>query len=196
MLLAEELYETPREQSSQGDILESVAHIYLERPLLALRKEAETIFRAEAEPFSQFDDKGGQMVVATCKRQRAILITHDCEIDKPQVKRWLVCPVVPIVVLSSGNRDRARRNRVYSMLHLPQYRDVLPESFVDFNQITTLEGDFVKGGKRLVSLSDIGRRALYSQFVRWLTRWELRDIHCPSCNVVFNPAIALPVRSP
>lgn len=194
--MAEELYENPREQVSQGDILELLPHVYIDKPLLALHQEGETIFRASGEPYLSFDDKRGQLTTATCRRSKAILLNHDCEIDKPQVKRWLTCPVVPIVRLKLENRERAKRNRIYSMLYLPKHRDVLEESFVDFNQVTTLDAEFIKTARRLTSLSDSGRRALYAQFIRWLTRWELRDLLCPSCGTTFNPAIALPVRTP
>ncbi len=193
--MSEELYENPRPESSQGDILDLVPHIYLQKPLLSLAREAETIFRASTEPFPQFDDKNGQSIAATCKRQRAILVSHDCEIDKPQVRRWLVCPVIPLVALPTENRDLVRRNRIYAMLHLPKYRDGLPESFVDFNQVTTLGADFIESAKRLVSLSDMGRMGLYAQFIRWLTRWQLREIECPNCGVVIDPTARLPLRS-
>ena len=193
--MAGELYENPREQLSQGDILGLLPHIFLENPLLALNKETETIFRATGEPYLQFDDKKGQLIAAMCKRSKAMLLTHDCEVDKSQVTRWLVCPVVPIVRLGKDTRDRARKNRIYSMLYLPKHRDVLEESFVDFNQVTTLNAGVIGAAKRLTSLSDNGRRALYAQFVRWLTRWELRELACPECGMAFNPALGLPVRT-
>ena len=194
--MPEELYEAPGTKISQGDILELLPHVFLDKPLLALKQEADTIFRAESEPFSAFDNKNGQSIIAGCKRQCAILINHDCEIEKPQTRRWLACPVMPISRLAPENQDRVRRNRIYAMLYFPRYREVLQESFVDFSQITTLHGDYVRTGKRLTSLSDTGRRAFYVQFIRWLTRWELRDLSCPSCAVTFNPAISLPVRTP
>ena len=81
------------------------------------------------------------------------------------------------------------------MLFLPRFGDTLVESFVDFNHVTTLDAEYVKNAKRLVSLSDVGRRALYVQFVRWLSRWELREIACPNCGSVFDPHIDQPVRT-
>lgn len=192
--MPEELYETPREQPSQADIVEFLPHIFLDSPLYALNKEDESKFTASIHPFASFDDKNGQAVLATCKRQKAILLSNDCEIDKPHVLRWIVSPVVPILKLGTENRDRVRRNRVYAMFHLPRYHDVLEESFVDFNQATTLNTEIVKAGHRIVSLSDAGRQGLYAQFIRWFTRWELRSMHCPSCGVEFDPSHVMPVR--
>ena len=194
--MAVDLYEKPRPDISQGDILELLPHVSLSNPLFALRKEAETIFRATSEPYDTFDDKGGQDVIATCKRARAILITHDCEIDKPQVTHWLVCPVVPATRLRPENLDRLKRNRIYSMLYLPRLGDTLVESFVDFNHISTLDPEYVRNGKRVTSLSDTGRRSLYVQFIRWLTRWELREIACPDCGAKFDPHATQSVRTP
>jgi len=194
--LSEELYETPREQFSQGDIFELLPHVFLGRPLTALTKDGETTLRAETEPFTSFDDTNGQAIVASCKLQRAILLSHDCEIDKAQVIRWILSPVVPIVRLSNENRDRVRRNRIYAMFHLPKFHESLPESFVDFNQMSTLNSEFVRSASRIVSLSDLGRRGMYMQLVRWFTRWELRTTQCPACGVSFNPGDVMAVRTP
>jgi hypothetical protein len=192
-----ELYELPRPQISQGDILEVLPHTSLEHPLVSLQKERETesVFRAVGEPYDNFNDKEGQTVVASCKRSKAILISHDCEIDKSHVKKWLVCPVVPMGRLQPKNQDLLKRNRIFSMLFLPKFEKTLDDSFVDFNQLTTLDSEFVRSAKRIISLSDIGRRALYIQFIRWLARWELREIVCPNCQTRFDPHASQSVRS-
>jgi hypothetical protein len=196
--LPTELYEPPRPQISQGDILELLPHTNLEHPLLALHKEreTETVFRATGEPYTNFNDKEGQRVIANCKRSKAILISHDCEIDKQHVKKWLVCPVVSMERLQPKIHDTLKRNRIFSMLFLPKLEKTLDDSFVDFNQFTTLDSEFVKSAKRVISLSDIGRRALYVQFIRWLTRWELREIVCPRCETRFDPHAIQTVRNP
>lgn len=192
-----ELYESPRPEISQGDVLDLLPHISLDKPLLALYREgeAETVFRAVGEPYTNFNDKDGHAVIAKCKRSRAILISPDCEVDKPQVKKWLICPVVLMDRLQPKNHDLLKRNRIFSMLYLPKFEKILPDSFVDFNHITTLDSEFIKSGKRIISLSDVGRRALYVQFIRWLTRWELREISCPNCATRFDPHAEQSVRT-
>lgn len=195
--MAAELYESPRPEISQGDILQLLPHVSLDKPLLSLHKEGETetVFRATGEPYTNFNDKDGQTVIAKCKRTKAILISHDCEIEKPQVKNWLVCPVVPMDKLQPKNHDLLKRNRIFSMLYLPRFNRLLIDSFVDFNHVTTLDSEFIKSSNRIISLSDIGRRALYVQFIRWLTRWELREISCPNCAARFDPHADQPVRT-
>jgi len=191
--LSQELYEQPRSEISQGDILELAPHFYLDPPLQAVHLVEEKLHKSEIEPFTTFNDAEGQNIIARGKRFKALVLTPDCEIDK--VGYWHVCPVVPLSRLKSGMQGDVKRNRVYKMFFLPAYREVLPDSFVDFNQISTLGMDFVKTAKRVLSLSDLGRQGLYAQFVRWLTRWELKELDCPHCRVKFNPVTSLPVRS-
>jgi hypothetical protein len=192
--LSQELYEQPRQEFSQGDILYVAPHVFLDPPLFALQPQENGLHMFEQEPFSNFDDAAGQKVVATCKRDKAIVLTHDCEMDKKQILRWHLCPVVPLSKLRPENQDRVKRNRIYSMFFLPRYGTVLMDSFVDFTHISTVGMDFIKTGQRILSLSDVGRQGLYVQFFRWLTRFELRDLNCPNCNVKFSPLSSLPGR--
>jgi hypothetical protein len=192
--LSQELYQAVSAAISQGDIIDVVPHVFLDHPLLGLRAEAESLFRAFGEPYATFDDKNGQAILAHCKRTRGLLMTHDCTIDKKHVKRWHVCPVVPLQVLNSSLQGDVKRNRVFSKLFLPSYGSDLPDSFVDFNHISTISADFIKLTVRLMTLSDVGRQSLYAQFVRWITGWELHKIDCPACNASFDPVLSLPVR--
>lgn len=193
--MSQELYEQPREDFSQGDILEVAPHIFVDPPLLALQSAGDSLYKSELEPFSAFNNVDGQSVIAKCKRTNAIVITHDCEIDKTQVKRWHLCPVVPLSFLKSDAQDLVKRNRIYSRFWLPRYESALAESFVDFTYISTVGMDFLKTGKRLISLSDLGRQGMYAQFIRWLTRWELKELTCPNCDVTFDPTDSLKVRT-
>jgi len=185
--LSQELFEQPRQEFSQGDILDVAPHVFLDPPLLALQPAEANHYRFEAEPFSVFDDAAGQFIAAKCRRIKAIVMTHDCEIDKKQVVRWHLCPVVPLSKLKPDNQDRVKRNRIYSMFFLPRYGEILLDSFVDFSQISTVGMDFIKTGKRILSLSDLARQGMYAQFFRWLTRFEMREMDCPNCRVKFNP---------
>jgi len=122
------------------------------------------------------------------------LITNDCEVDKAG-RRLLICPVVPLDRIPGGDHGNVKKNKVISMLFIPAYRALVPDSFVDFNQITTVDRSILRAGKRVLSLSDLGRTALYNQFIRWTTRWVLHTIECPRCGVEFDPTLKLPVRA-
>ncbi len=198
--MAQDFYQAPEDVASQGDIVEVLPHLYFDPPITALSKAADGTYSSTPAP-GGFNDKAGQAIVAVAKRCKALVITHDCEIDKKDkeghllVKRWIICPIVPLQDAgSSAYQDKVRRNRVYSALFLPKYQHILPDSFAHFGQLTTVHREAITDASRVLSLNDIGRRALYLQFVRWLTRWELADLRCPSCSTELNPASVLPVR--
>jgi hypothetical protein len=194
LVLAEDLYEDPRADISQGDILEKLPSAHLVRPLQALFARPDGSMAVESEDHPDFNDKKGQPVVASCKRARALLLSYDCEIDKPAVKHWIIAPIVPLSLIPGPSHSDAKKNKIFSLLYLPSYRDILEESVLVLNHITTLDREFVQRTRRILSLSDIGRRALYAQYVRWLTRWQLSEIRCPNCNVSFNASDGMTVR--
>ena len=133
-------------------------------------------------------------VAANCVTTKVLLLTYDCELDK-KMPNWLVSPVIPLSKLKGEVQANVRKNKIFHLVYLPKYRDILEESVVVLNQITTLSRVFVESGERVVSLSDIGRRAFYNQHIRWMTRWTLNEISCPRCGVVFDPASTLTVRT-
>lgn len=173
--MAEDFYQAPSEEFSQGDIFEVLPHALITGPLEHVE--------GNTDP-----------VVSECKRDRAILLTHDCDIDKPLLRSWLICPVHRLDTVPKGMQGDIKKNRAFAFLHLAQHRDTLPASFVDFRHVTALSPDVVRSAKRLASLSDTGKKALYLRFIQWLTRWQLADLQCPNCSVEFNPADSLRLR--
>lgn len=194
--MAEEIYEGPRPKLSQGDILASVPGICIRGTVTRIEKGDNRTYHI-ANGLGEGSAQTGEKlsIAAGCRYTKAILITHDCEIDKEHVKTLIVCPVLPLSSLASKSQDLVRRNRVYSRLHLPRYREALVESFVDLAQFSTIEKAHLANGQRILSLSDLGRHALYLQLIRWLTRWEFREVLCPRCGIEFSPTVSLPVRS-
>jgi hypothetical protein len=169
--VAEDLFDTPTGALRQGDIFE---------PLHFLRAEA--------------SDNDGSLQPTFAKRSEfALLLNQSCDIDKPTFTRLIIVPVLRLDGLKSADQTSVRKNKIYARLHLPPYRDLLPESFVSFIEPMTVGRVFLEQRKRLVSLSEKGRRALYLQYVRWLTRWALAEIACPGCNIMFNPGETLPI---
>jgi hypothetical protein len=189
-----DLYQAPQIKISQGDIIDISPHVYLDQPLFGVTLRAGSVVNSGTFSLDG-SDKKGKSIVATASRRRAILMTHDCTIDKPNEARWHICPIVSLFELSSKLQDSVKRNRDYSKLFLPKFGSLGEDSFVNFNQISTIHRDIIGSAKRILSLSDIGRHALYVQYIRWLTRWELRTITCPLCNAVIDPTAVLPVRS-
>jgi hypothetical protein len=172
------VYELPRSLFSQGDIFDSIPHVVLDEERSAVSSTTES-----------------NAVITHTRTERAILITPDCEVDKPNVQNWIVCPALPLALIGAADQKLVRANRVFSKFFLPSWGGAFTESFVDLNQMSTVSSSFLRTRPRLASLSDEGRAAFYAQFVRWLTRWKLKTVTCPSCGTGFDLAGSLRVRS-
>jgi hypothetical protein len=172
-----DLYEALNPSLSQGDIISIVPHVIIQGMRDIVGGEVPT-------PAWDFKDR----------KEKAILLTRDCHLDRPDTKWCQVCPVLPIKTIEPKNLGNLKKNKLYQYFHLPAVNE-FPESFVDFSVVTTVSVDLIKPETRITTLNDDGRRSFYGQYIRWLTRWELRDISCPSCGTSFNPSQSLPVRS-
>jgi hypothetical protein len=175
------LYSSPLTKFSQGDILEPVPHLFFDGPLSVAVGDRTT--------------RSTGPIICTATSERAIILTPDCEIDKPKVRRWLICPVMPIETVAADNRQNVRDNKVFSRFYLPPYEDILSEGFADFNQISTISAGLLVTVNRTASLDEEGRSALYAQFMRWLTRWRLKAVRCPYCQKDIDLTATLPTRS-
>ncbi len=95
----------------------------------------------------------------------AILLTQDCEYDKPSTASVLIAEVLPLSVIASGSQGNVRKNRVASAFHLPPHAD-LPESYVDLRTLSRVNKSLVAEAQdenRLLSLTEEGRLALQRQ---------------------------------
>jgi hypothetical protein len=146
-------------------------------------------------PFSFLGDSAeSPSAKLTTQRHCAILLNQSCDVDKKYPKLVLL-PVVPLQLCSSQDRKLIKTNRIFSALYLSAYRDVLPESFVSFQEPMTVERSMLERVPRIASLTEEGRRGLYVQYVRWLTRWALTEVSCPGCGTNFNPSKTLAVEN-
>jgi hypothetical protein len=127
--LSSDLYETPRVEISQGDILELLPNAHLIHPLCVLSAREDGGFSPLVDP--QLENKNASTVIASCKWSRAMLLTHDCEIDKPGIKNRIACPVLPLAELPGNIQIEVKKNKVFYMLHLPKHWDILEER-IDF----------------------------------------------------------------
>ena len=182
--MPDSFYCDPLAQLSQGDILEFAPHIYIDdlsaESLLALPTDASV-------PIS-----------AVCRKARALILTPDCEISNPEraEHRVVLCPVKPLSAISEGKRGDAKRNRIAHLFFLPRHGAVVEDSVALLNQLTTVHMKVLLSVPRVATLHVLGRKALYSQLVRWSSRWILGDVQCPHCEVQFDPSMRLPTRAP
>jgi hypothetical protein len=98
---------------------------------------------------------------------RAILLTHDCEYDKPANVSVAIAEVRDLSELSSGNQGHIRQYRTRNTFYLEAFENHLLESYVDFRRITPLPKPalalLADNGQRIVSLTDETRLALQRQ---------------------------------
>jgi len=165
--VAQQFFENCIPELRQGDVLEKL-------PFLSLSKEG--------------------TAKSTTQEKLAFLLNHSCDIDK-EYPKLVVVPVIPLKSVDASTQSLIKKNRILAYLYLPAFQHVIEDSFVSFLEPMTVEMAIVKNARRIVSLSDEGRRALYVQYTRWLSRWQLTEIPCPNCGVSFNPASTLRVEN-
>jgi hypothetical protein len=167
-------------KSCQGDVFECVPHLLLKDPPTPLRSTTLPGKKAGYQVEELAEDalpQAGKEVLApaSCVVARAMLLTYDCEIDKPKSLRTiaLVRPLDP--GMPEGDREKIRNNQRLAFFHLPALEGVLPECYVDFRRISTVAPRWVDQAKRLVSVQETARKALLMQFFLFLTRVRLDE---------------------
>lgn len=173
-------------QLCQGDILERVPHVLLKAQPRPLRKTTlsgnRIVYEMEelAEGALPTTPEEGVLVPATCHVSRAMLLTHDCEIDKDKKHRTVVL-IRPLPAnMPAQDRATIQQNRRFPFFYLPEAGDQLPESYVDFRRMCTVSPQWVDSAKRLASLTAVAQQALLLQLFRFLARVELDRACLPS----------------
>jgi hypothetical protein len=115
--LAEDFYEPPRDEMSQGDILELLPSVRIDFPLQLLEPRSDGLFSAYPAELHGHDGVARQGI-AWCRVTKAILLSHDCEIDKPNAKYWVISPVVPISTIPGSAHLHIRKNKILHLVHL------------------------------------------------------------------------------
>ena len=132
---------TLREEISQGDVFDGLVYRYV------------------------YDEPSAPEPVLRSRVIRAMLITADCEFDKPGSAYVYLGEVRPLSEISPGTRGNVRSRRVFYTFPL-DLNDALPEeSYVDFRRILRFDKGRVglADPTRLLSLTDVARMALQEQ---------------------------------
>jgi hypothetical protein len=132
-----------RREVSQGDVFDHVALLSVTEPI------------------------GNGELNVQLREGQAILLTHDCEYDKPSNLWVLVAEIRLISEIPTGNQGHIRQYRTRNTFYLESFTDRLPESYVDFRRLTQLPksvvASLVGSNNRLASLTDEARLALQRQ---------------------------------
>lgn len=174
-------YRTADLKLCQGDILDRVPHLLLKDRPRPLRRSSLSGNRSgyELEELAQgallTTPEEGVLVPATCHVTRAMLLTHDCEIDKDSKHRTIVLIRPLSASMPAPDRTIIQQNRRFPFFYLPSGGDRLPESYVDFRRVCTVSPLSVDSAVRLASLTEAAKQAMLLQFLRFLTRVELSE---------------------
>ncbi len=96
----------------------------------------------------------------------SMLVTYDCEYDKPSTKLVLVAGVFPLAEVPAERRGNVRKNKIFSTFYLEAAGSAV-ESFVDFRYLGLLEKAVIteeaQSGRRVISLNEEAQLALQEQ---------------------------------
>ena len=187
--MPERIYLPPGEEVAQGDIYLDLPTVHVEkRPLRVARYwkpdargGGNDVYVVHAErgggpgPTGGFKwgiDKGGEEIIAHAYLAMAIVLSHDCEIEKDDNIRTLAM-IRPMTDLGSeDDRNDVIGWKNYSAFPLDVQIEEpgLEPSFVDFRRITTMRPAVLESSKRHASVSDDLKKALAQRFFLYLNR--------------------------
>jgi hypothetical protein len=100
---------------------------------------------------------------------RSLLVTYDCECDKPSTKLVMAAGIFSLADVPADRRGNVRKNKVFSTFYLEE-NAAFEEAFADFRYAGLLEKAIVatRAETRLFSLGDAARLALQEQLSSFL----------------------------
>ena len=98
---------------------------------------------------------------------RAMLLTYDCEYDKPDAAYVYMGEVRPMNEISASTRGNVRSHKVLYTFPLLVHSELPDESYVDFRRILRFDKNTIAqsslASQRIVSVTDTAREALQQQ---------------------------------
>jgi len=163
---------TLKTELSQGDLISPQPIVSATTPEKLLKRGATQkrnvqTWEETTDWLPQKDGRGH--FLASGRKLNAIVLSHDCEIDKDK-KVLLVAPVLPISTIDDAHRDIVRNRKRYPFMPVPEIENIIPESYIDLRGICFLERDFINQATRLCSMSETGREDLRFQLIAFITR--------------------------
>lgn len=162
-------------QAQQGDLYKRVPSVIVEsRPLRVARdfqpghggRTKYTALSEDDDPEQPFDWEKGENVVVRGRIAPGILLTQDCEIDKPRAT-FLFAEVRSVAGIPQEDVEVLRRRQKYRAFFL-EGQGEMPHSFVDFGRLTTIDAGALREADRWLSLTEVIRSALREDFAEFL----------------------------
>ena len=132
-----------REKVSQGDIFQSLVYRYVYQETQA----SDPMIRS--------------------RLIRAMLLTYDCEYDKPEAAYVYMAELRLLEEISKSTRGNVRSRRVFNAFPLETSSLLLDEYYVDFRRILRFDKTVIAesdlASNRVISITDTSRLALQQQ---------------------------------
>lgn len=122
-------------------------------------------------------DRGGELLIARGFLTRAVVISHECEIENDQSMR-LLAMVRPLSVIQGPTPEETEQRRADVMdfrshCNFPLHVEgpfLTEPAFVDFRRITAVKPVVIESRPRLFRLSEETRKAMADHFWEYLWR--------------------------
>jgi len=106
-----------------------------------------------------------------------MLLSHDCDYDKPNSPYCIVAGVGYLSLVPPGSRDNIRRYRVINTFYVGEIPNVLDEGYVDIRLMATIDKALLveadRLGKRVASLTQDAREAPQDQLFLFFAREDV-----------------------
>jgi hypothetical protein len=159
----------PKDEISQGDLLADVPSALIE-DLRYMVQTGEDTFKLDSDPQPRRLDR---MYPSNAREVRTfgVVITHDCEIDKPSRRSLVYVALVrPLAGVAEEHREGFRSNTRHRAFYLPANEYLPDESYVDLRRMTPVVGNVIGELPRLACMNEDGRSMLREQLFRFFTR--------------------------
>jgi hypothetical protein len=163
-------FNAPHQELSQGDLFALAPSLYVKELGFFVRLDRNRYQLQEWQPPTLKVSEEHQAAAAAVRRL-AIVLTHDCEIDKsPARASVLLAQVRPLAGVPDDQRQGFRHNTRHRAFYLPQCNHIDQESYADLRAITTIRVAALGSVERIASMNEDGRRMLREQLFRFFTR--------------------------
>jgi hypothetical protein len=119
-----------------------------------------------------WDQDGAQVIP---RRARIVVLSNDCEMDKPRAERSRYVLVVEMrspADAGSANWGNVKAGKGWNTFYIPA-GETVSEGYVDFGRIHRVERAPLRTVTRLASMSDEGREALVYALTSYLLHEDI-----------------------
>jgi len=168
----------PGSELSQGDLIEEVPSVYIEDLGYAVKfADKPPKFKLQARRPEHIKPNSEHQANATEVRSAAVVLTHDCEIDKDDTNRAIVLAALvrSLSDIRDKDRDGIRQYTRHRAFYLPENNYLDGEHYIDLRRLTTIRRDNLEELKRLASMNEDGRLMLREHLFRFFARRVLPE---------------------